>query len=42
MLVHKGADEEAMLKLIDEFFETFIDSINIILNDIKILGLKYR
>lgn len=41
MLVHKGADEEAMLKLIDEFFETFIDAIKIILNDIKILGLKY-
>lgn len=41
MLVHKGADEEAMLKFIDEFFETFIDTIKIILNDMKILDLKY-
>ena len=41
MLVHKGADEEAMLKLIDEFFETFIDAIKIILNNIKSLDSKY-
>ena len=30
-----------ILKLIDEFFETFIDEIKIILNDMKVLDLKY-
>lgn len=41
MLVHEGANEEAMLKLIDTFFETFIDAINNIVNDMRSLDLKY-
>ncbi len=41
MLVHEGANEEAMLKLIDTFFETFIDAIKNIVNDMRNLDLKY-
>lgn len=41
MLVHEGANEEAMLKLLDTFFETFIDAINNIVNDMRSLDLKY-
>lgn len=41
MLVYEGANEEAMLKLIDTFFETFIDAIKNIVNDMRNLDLKY-